>query len=129
MAGPDVKSNLGAFAEYGQLAADDELVALDALGVFMGSLGDLGGAVAVVVGLLDLLGLMGSENQTAIDRLGRELDKVDKELRALIGDEHAQHLLDRLRGLDAIAAPAQTAFDRIVALLPPNPPPSADTIN
>jgi hypothetical protein len=38
----DVKSNLGAFAQYGKIASGSELEALDALGVFMGALGDIG---------------------------------------------------------------------------------------
>jgi len=128
MADIDVKSNLGAFAKYGKLASGDELVALDKVGAFLGTLGDIGGAIALIAGLLDLLGVLTSDNNDAVASLGLELKAVDNELRALVGDEHADHLLNRLRSLDDIASPAETAFERIKAFLPPNPPPSGDTI-
>jgi hypothetical protein len=123
MADPDVKSNLGAFAQYGQLAAGEELKVFDAVGAIVGTVGDFAGALGAVAAVVSFFASLGSNPADAIAGLAAELGQVDRELRQLIASERVDHLLTRLHGLDSVIAPSISAYQSLRSELPPNPAP------
>jgi hypothetical protein len=123
--GVDVKSNFGAFAKYGDLASGKTLEALDAVGAFVGLIADIGGVIGLAAWIAQVL----QSNSQTVDLTQQELTVIDQNLRNLIASEQVDHLLERLRGLDAIAAPAQKALEMLPSSLPPNPPLSTDAKN